>query len=129
MPEYRRVRERHSLLEICRTPELAAEVTLQPVRAFPVDAAILFSDLLVPLEPMGFRFGFAKGEGPVIEEPIRQASDVERLRPLDPESQLSFTMQAIRILRGQLQVPLLGFAGAAWGAAWLCEHAGRRERR
>src|SRR5262245_58454876 len=84
LPEYRALREKHSLLELVRTPELAVEVTLQPIRAFPLDAAILFSDLLVPLAPLGIPFDFQKGEGPVIEKPLRSAADVAALRRFDP---------------------------------------------
>ena len=80
MAEYRALRERYSLLEICRTPDLATEVTLQPVRRIEVDAAILFSDLLLPLEPMGLPFDFVKGEGPAIETPDRTSADIDRLR-------------------------------------------------
>ena len=78
MAEYRALRERYSLLEICRTPDLATEVTLQPVRRIEVDAAILFSDLLLPLEPMGLPFDFIKGEGPQIERPIESPADIDR---------------------------------------------------
>src|SRR5579871_5236501 len=77
MPEYRALREKHTLLDLCRTPELAVEVTLQPLR-LGVDAAILFADILLPLEPMGAPFEFAKGEGPVIHAPVRTRSDIER---------------------------------------------------
>src|SRR6266581_5674498 len=80
MAEYRAIREEHSLLDICRTPDLAAEVTLQPVRRIEVDAAILFSDLLLPLEPMGIRFDFIRGEGPTIEQPLRSEADLDRVR-------------------------------------------------
>ena len=76
MEEYRKLREKHTLLEICKQPELAVEVTLQPIRAFGFDAAILFSDLLIPLAPMGIPFDFQKGEGPVIEKPVRSAAGV-----------------------------------------------------
>src|SRR6185295_4296610 len=79
MPEYRALREKHSLLTLCRTPELALEVTMQPVRALDVDAAILFSDLLLPLEPLGVPFDFKQGEGPVIERTVRSAEDIARL--------------------------------------------------
>ena len=79
MAEYRALRERHSLLDICRTPDLATEVTLQPVRRIEVDAAILFSDLLLPLEPMGLPFDFIKGEGPQIERPIESPADIDPL--------------------------------------------------
>src|SRR5690349_24986392 len=87
MAEYRKVREKHTLLEICKTPELSLEVTLQPLR-FGVDAAILFADILLPLEPMGAPFEFAAGEGPVIHKPVREAADIERLRLFDHEEGL-----------------------------------------
>jgi uroporphyrinogen decarboxylase len=117
LSEYREIRKRHGLLEICRTPELAAEVTLQPVRKFGFDAAILFSDLLVPLAPLGIPFSFAQGEGPRIENPIRSRSDVSRLREVEPRESLAFTLEAIRILRRELEVPLIGFAGGPFTLA------------
>ena len=117
LEEYRKIRAKHSLLEICRTPEIAVEVTLQPVRRFGFDAAILFSDLLVPLEPLGIPFSFAPGEGPSIEAPIRSRRDVEGLRKVVPEESLAFTLEAIRLLRRELAVPLIGFAGAPFTLA------------
>jgi uroporphyrinogen decarboxylase len=117
LPEYREVRRSHGLLEICRTPELAVEVTLQPVRRLGFDAAILFSDLLVPFEPLGIPFSFAAGEGPRIESPIRSRGDVDRLQPVEPRETLSFTLEAIRLLRRELDVPLIGFAGAPFTLA------------
>src|SRR5690606_19049318 len=85
MEEYRAIRAKRTLLEICKAPELATEVTLQPVRAHGVDAAILFADILLPLEPMGAPFEVAQGEGPVVHQPVRSAADIERLRVIDPE--------------------------------------------
>jgi uroporphyrinogen decarboxylase len=119
MPEYRALRERYSLLDICRAPELAVAVTLQPVNAIDVDAAILFSDLLVPFTPMGLDFDFVKGEGPSIERPIRDASDVGRLRDFEPREALSHVLDTIRILRRELadRVPLIGFGGAPFTLA------------
>ena len=117
MPEYRALRDKYSLLTLCRTPELAVEVTLQPVRALGVDAAILFSDLLLPLEPLGIAFDFLAGEGPVIETPIRSAADIESLRRFDPRQELAMVLEAIRLLRRELQVPLIGFAGAPFTLA------------
>jgi uroporphyrinogen decarboxylase len=119
MPEYRALREKHDLLTLCRTPELAVEVTLQPLRALGVDAAILFSDLLLPLDPLGLRFGFAAGEGPVVERPIRGRADVDRLRRFDPRAELAPVLEAIRLLAGELQgkAPLIGFAGAPFTLA------------
>jgi uroporphyrinogen decarboxylase len=117
MPEYRALREKHSLLTLCRTPELAVEVTLQPVRALGVDAAILFSDLLLPLEPMGIPFDFQAGEGPVIERPLRSRADIEALRRFDPRAELGMVLEAIRLLRRELEIPLIGFAGAPFTLA------------
>ncbi|GAB4523667.1 MAG: uroporphyrinogen decarboxylase [Anaerolineales bacterium] len=119
MAEYRAIREKYSLLEIVRQPELAAEVTLQPVRAFGVDAAILFADILLPLEPLGIGFHFAKGEGPVIENPVRTWDDVNRLRPFDPDESLGHVMEAVRLVRAELdgQTPLIGFTGAPFTVA------------
>jgi uroporphyrinogen decarboxylase len=117
MAEYRALREKHTLLELCRTPELAVEVTLQPLRAFGFDAAILFSDLLIPLAPMGLPFDFQAGEGPVIEAPVRSAADVAALRRFDPRAELGMVLEAIRLLRRELEVPLIGFAGAPFTLA------------
>lgn len=124
MPEYRAIREKHTLLEICAHPEIATEVTLQPVRAHRVDAAILFADILLPLEPMGAPFEFAKGEGPVVHEPIRTPADVERLRVVDAEEGLPHVLAAISMLRRELEgkTPLIGFAGAPFTlASYLIE--------
>jgi len=117
MPEYRALREKHSLLTLCRTPELAVEVTLQPVNALGVDAAILFSDLLLPLEPLGIPFDFRAGEGPVIEKTIASRADVDALRRFDPREELRMVLDAIRLLRKELDVPLIGFAGAPFTLA------------
>jgi uroporphyrinogen decarboxylase len=119
MAEYRAIRERHSLLDICRTPELAAEVTLQPIRRIEVDAAILFSDLLLPLEPMGLSFDFIKGEGPQIERPIESPADIDRLRVFDPREALPHVFEAIALVQRDLagRVPLIGFAGAPFTLA------------
>ena len=117
MTEYQALRSRYTLLELCRTPELAVEVTLQPVRALGVDAAILFSDLLLPLEPLGVPFEFQKGEGPVIPTPLASRADIERLRRFDPREELGYVHEAIRLLRRELEVPLIGFAGAPFTLA------------
>ena len=119
MSEYRSLRERYSLLEICRTPDLATEVTLQPVRRIEVDAAILFSDLLLPLEPLGVRFDFIKGEGPAIENPLRSEADLAGIRPFEPRESLAFVLDAIRQIKPVLagRVPLIGFAGAPFTLA------------
>jgi uroporphyrinogen decarboxylase len=119
MSEYRALRERYSLLDLCRTPDLATEVTLQPVRRIDVDAAILFSDLLLPLEPMGVRFDFIKGEGPAIEAPLRTESDLDGVRRFEPRESLGYVLQAIRQIKRELggRVPLIGFAGAPFTLA------------
>ncbi len=119
MAEYRALRQRYTLLQLCRTPDLATEVTLQPVRRIDVDAAILFSDLLLPLEPMGIPFDFVKGEGPSIERPLRSAADIDRVRVIDPRESLAFTFEAIRQIKRELpaSVPLIGFAGAPFTLA------------
>src|SRR3984885_1669789 len=101
MPEYRALREKYTLLDICKTPELAVTVTRQPLR-LGVDAAILFADILLPLEPMGASFEFAKGEGPVIHEPIATRAQIDRLRVIDPEESLAYVLSAIRLLRRDL---------------------------
>lgn len=127
MSEYRALREKHSLLELCKTPELAAQVTLQPLR-LGFDAAILFADILLPLEPMGAPFEFAKGEGPVVHAPIRQRADVDKLRIIEPAEGLGYVMDAIRLLKKELRVPLIGFAGAPFTlASYLVEGGKSRD--
>ena len=119
MPEYRSLRKQYSLLDICRAPELATEVTLQPINRLEVDAAILFSDLLLPLEPMGLPFDFIKGEGPQIERPIESPADIDALRDFEPEVSLAHVLQAIRLIKQELadRVPLIGFVGAPFTLA------------
>ncbi len=119
MASYRAIREHHTLLDICRNPELAAQVTLQPVDEIEVDAAILFSDLLLPLEPMGIPFDFVKGEGPVIDPPVRTVARIDSLRRFEPRESLAHVLDTIRLLRTQLadRVPLIGFAGAPFTLA------------
>jgi uroporphyrinogen decarboxylase len=129
MPEYRAIREKFSLLEICYQPELAAEVTLQPVKALGVDAAILFADILLPAIPLGVGLEFAKGEGPVLHNPVRTLEDVRKLRPVDPDTDLGYVMEAIKILRGELtDIPLIGFCGAPFTvASYIIEGGSTRE--
>jgi uroporphyrinogen decarboxylase len=129
MAEYRAIREKYSLLEICYHPELAAEVTLQPVRALGVDAAILFADILLPAIPLGVGLEFAKGEGPVLQNPIRTLDDVKKMRPVNPENDLGYVMDAIRILRRELKdTPLIGFCGAPFTvASYMIEGGSSRE--
>jgi len=118
MAEYRSLRAKHSMLELCKTPELAAQVTLQPIDRFPLDAAIIFADILLPLEPMGLSLEFAEGEGPVIHNPVRDQADVDRLNVIDG-GELEYVAEAIRQARQALngRVPLIGFAGAPFTLA------------
>jgi uroporphyrinogen decarboxylase len=117
LPEYRDLRERHSILELIRKPDLAVEVTMQPLKRYDVDAAILFSDIVVPLLAMGIDLSIEEGVGPVIERPIRSRDDVDRLKPLDVEQDVGFVLEAVAILAGELDVPLIGFAGAPFTLA------------
>jgi uroporphyrinogen decarboxylase len=119
MPEYRTIRARHSFLELCKTPQAAAEVTLQPVERLGVDAAILFADILLIVEPLGVGLEFAKGEGPVIHRPVRGPDAVARLAPIDVESALGFVFETVRLVRRALSsaLPLIGFAGAPFTVA------------
>jgi uroporphyrinogen decarboxylase len=119
LPAYRSVRARHSFLELCKTPSAAAEVTLQPVDQLGVDAAILFADILLIVEPLGVGLEFARGEGPVIHRPVRGEADVARLQPVDVDSALGFVFETVRLVRHALQgrVPLIGFAGAPFTVA------------
>jgi uroporphyrinogen decarboxylase len=118
MAEYRALRAKHSILELCKTPELAAQVTLQPIDRFPLDAAIIFADILLPLEPMGLSLEFAQGEGPVIHNPVRDQADVDRLKDIDG-GELDYVAEAVRQARRALngRVPLIGFAGAPFTLA------------
>ena len=121
-PEYRKIKEKYSLLEICSQPELAAEVTLMPVRKLGVDAAILYSDIMNPVASIGVDFDIVKNIGPVIDNPIRTAADVEKLRPIDVEGDLGHVLETIRILDKELDVPLITFAGAPFTiASYLIE--------
>ncbi|CAG0927692.1 uroporphyrinogen decarboxylase [Thermoflexales bacterium] len=129
MAGYRALRAKHTLLEICAQPELATEVTLQPVRALGVDAAILFADILLPLIPMGIDLEFARGEGPVIHNPIGSRADVEALRAIDPCEELHHVLDAVKLVRRELdgQLPLIGFAGAPFTlASYLIEGGSSR---
>jgi uroporphyrinogen decarboxylase len=118
MAEYRAIRAKHSILEVCKTPELAAQVTLQPIDRFALDAAIIFADILLPLEPMGLRLTFEEGEGPVIHNPVRTRADVDALKLIDG-SELGYVADAIALARRGLngRVPLIGFAGAPFTLA------------
>ncbi|OEU60904.1 MAG: uroporphyrinogen decarboxylase [Desulfobacterales bacterium C00003104] len=119
MPEYRAIRKKVDFLELCKTPELAAKVTIQPVDRLNVDAAILFSDILTLPEAMGIDLRFGEGMGPKLSPVIRSRSDIDKLKEIDPETSLSFVMETIRILRRELdgRVPLIGFSGSPFTLA------------
>ena len=119
MSEYRELRQKYSLIELCQTPDLATIVTLQPVKSIDVDAAIIFSDLLLPLSPMGIQFDFVKGEGPVIDPPIRSSETINQLIIFEPREKLDYVLKAIRQVRTELgnNLPLIGFAGAPFTLA------------
>ena len=119
MPQYRKLRKHHSILELCHRPELSAEVTLQPVEHLGVDAAIIFADILLPFEPLRLGLRFEEGEGPKIDRPIRDATDVERLPEFNIDAELGYVCDAIRLARRALpaEVPLIGFAGAPFTLA------------
>jgi uroporphyrinogen decarboxylase len=122
LPEYHAVRRGRDLLEITRDPGLVAEVTLQPLRRMELDAAILFSDIMVPVAAMGAEVRIEEGVGPVVPKPIRGAADLGLLRPLDPEADVPFVLEAIRLVRKELRVPLIGFSGAPFTlASYLVE--------
>src|SRR5947207_9705075 len=128
MPEYRAVRNAHSLIEICKKPELAAEVTITAAEALGVDAAIVFADLLLPLEVMGLPFHFSTGEGPVIEKPVRDAKDIERLRT-DRAADLGYVAEAVRLVCKHFgsRLPVIGFCGAPFTlASYMIEGGGSR---
>jgi uroporphyrinogen decarboxylase len=129
MAEYRRIREKHGLLEMFKTPEIAAEVTLQPVHALAVDAAIIFADILLPLEAMGLELEFVEGEGPILRNPVRNRTEAEALRVPDPEETLGYVLESLRLVRRELdgKVPLIGFAGAPFTlAGYAIEGGGSR---
>ncbi len=128
LPEYRAVRERYSIVEITRHPELCAEVTLQPVRRLGVDAAILFADITLPLPGMGVAVEIREGVGPVVATPLRSAADVERLRPFDPYQHTPALLEAVALVRRASPVPLIGFAGAPFTlASYLVEGGPSRQ--
>ena len=114
MKAYRDLKEKHSFLELCKNPELATEVTLQPLDVLGVDAAIIFADILLPLEPMGTGLEFTAGDGPVIPRPVKNKKDIEKLRPVNAEEDLGFVGGTIRQVRKEIsgEMPLIGFAGA-----------------
>src|SRR3989441_1460725 len=130
MPEYRALRARHGFLELCKNSEAAAEVTLQPVDRLGVDAAILFADILLIVEPLGVGLEFAKGEGPVIHRPVRTPADVHALPSVDVEDAVPFVFETVRTVARALggRVPLIGFAGAPFTvASYLVEGGPSRD--
>ncbi len=132
MAVYRAVRERYGFLEMVKIPEVAAEVTLQPAQAFDIDAAIIFADILPPLEGLGIHLTFEKGEGPVIHNPVRSPADIAALKQCDPRETTAYTLDAIRIVQRELngRIPLFGFSGAPFTlASYAIEGGGSREYR
>jgi uroporphyrinogen decarboxylase len=132
MPEYRNVRDRHSFIEMCTRPELAAEVTVKAVERLKVDAAIIFADILLPLIPMNVGLHYEKGDGPLIDHPIRDAADIDRIPPVAARESLSFVAESIKLARTGLsgKTPLIGFAGAPFTlASYLIEGGGSRQYR
>jgi uroporphyrinogen decarboxylase len=128
LEEYRAVRAKHSFLDVCHVPELACEVTLQPVERLGVDAAILFSDIMIPLEGMGCEIDF--DPGPVFAQPVRSAADVAKLRVCEPETDVPYVMEAVKLIRRELggKVPLIGFSGAPFTlASYMVEGKGSRD--
>ncbi len=120
LPEYKATRaQAGSFMDLCKNPELACEVTIQPLERYPLDAAILFSDILTVPDAMGLGLYFAEGEGPNFERPVRSAADIDRLFVPDPEGELKYVMDAVRTIRRELdgRVPLIGFAGSPWTLA------------
>ena len=129
LEEYRAVRARHSFIEVCKTPELAVEITMQPIRRFELDAAIIFADILLPLEKMGIDFEFTKNDGPQINNPVRSHAEVAKMRAINPMEEMSYLMDAIRMVKRELNglVPLIGFSGAPFTlASYITEGSGSR---
>ncbi|MYH71270.1 MAG: hypothetical protein F4153_01610, partial [Acidimicrobiia bacterium] len=122
LPEYRAIRGEGSMLDTIARPEVATEITLQPVRRYGVDAAILYSDIVVPTHAIGFGVDIVPGVGPVVEHPFREARDLNRLRPLDPETDTPYVLETVGNLVAELNVPLIAFAGAPFTmASYLVE--------
>ena len=119
LADYRKLREHYPIMTLAKTPELCAEVTLMPVQAFGVDAAVLFADIMIPLEPMGVSLEIQPDVGPIIHEPIRSRAQVDALRLIDPEGELTFVMDAIRLVRHELdgQTAVIGFSGSPFTLA------------
>jgi uroporphyrinogen decarboxylase len=128
LPEYREVRGDEDILDTCRDPVKVVELTLQPLARMPVDAAILFSDIMVPLAAVGVPVRIERGHGPVVDSPIREAAAVRRLRPLEPDADEPWVLEATRLAAKELEVPLIGFAGAPFTlASYLVEGGPSRD--
>ncbi|MCC6502205.1 MAG: uroporphyrinogen decarboxylase [Deltaproteobacteria bacterium] len=129
MKEYMAIREKHSFLEMCRKPEIACEVTLQPIKAFDLDAAIIFADILLPLDGMGINLEFTKGEGPSISNPVRTRKDIDAVKVIKPEQDVPYLLEAIKMVKRELngKVPLIGFSGAPFTlASYIIEGEGSK---
>ena len=129
LEEYRALRAKYSFIETCKTPELAVEITLQPIRRFELDAAIIFADILLPLEKMGIDFEFTKDDGPQINNTVRTRGDVEKMRVMNPMEEMAYLMDAIRMVKRELggKIPLIGFSGAPFTlASYITEGGGSR---
>jgi uroporphyrinogen decarboxylase len=129
MKEYMAIKEKYSFLEMCRTPEIACEVTLQPIKAFELDAAIIFADILLPLEGMGINLEFAKNMGPKISNPVRTSADIDAVKVIDPDADVPYLLEAIKMVRAELngKVPLIGFSGAPFTlASYIIEGGGSK---
>jgi uroporphyrinogen decarboxylase len=130
LPEYRKIRERYTLMEVCRQPELCAEVTMQPVRRLGVDAAVMFADIMLPLIGIGVGVELVDNVGPVVANPVTRLDDLDALRPIEPEEDVPFVMEAVRILKREMgdKTPLIGFCGAPFTlASYLIEGKPTRE--
>lgn len=129
MPEYMAIKNKSSFIEMCKTPEVACEVTMQPIKAFDLDAAIIFADILLPLEGMGIGFEFAKTGGPQIHNPVRTIADIDNIRPFDPYDHTGYLLEAIKLTKSALneKIPLLGFSGAPFTlASYIIEGGGSK---
>lgn len=129
LKEYMDIKNKSSFIEMCKTPEVACEITLQPLRRFDLDAAIIFADILLPLEAMGINFEFTKGDGPVIHNPVRNRADIDAIREITPEEDVSYLMEAIKLTKKELdgKVPLIGFCGAPFTlASYMIEGGGSK---
>ena len=129
LPEYMEIKNKSSFIEMCKTPEVACEITLQPLRRFDLDASIIFADILLPLEGMGINFEFTKGDGPVIHNPVRNRADIDAIKPITPEEDVDYLLEAIKLTKKELdgKIPLIGFCGAPFTlASYMIEGGGSK---